>query len=47
MLDVDILEELNPSIGYGIEKIKKVDNVMNETDTIDKKIFTVGFEKMF
>jgi len=47
LLDVDIIGELNPSIGYGIEKIKKVDNVMNETDTIEKKVITFGFERIF
>lgn len=47
LLDIEVLGELNPSIGYGIEKIDRKNNITNETISTDKTFFTVGFEKMF
>ncbi len=47
LLDIDVLGELNPSIGYGVETIDRINNATGNTISTDNTIVTVGFEKMF
>lgn len=47
LLNIEVLGGLNPSIGYGIEKIDRKNNITDETISTDKTFFTIGFEKMF
>ena len=47
LFNVKVLGGLKPSLGYGIEKLKRTDNIQGNTNTIDKTIVTIGFEKMF
>ena len=47
LLNIDVLGDLNPSIGYGVEKIDRKNNTTGETISTDRTLFTLGFEKMF
>ncbi len=47
LLNIDVLGELNPSIGYGVEKLDRKNNATGKIVSTDKTFFTVGFEKMF
>jgi len=47
LFDVEVLGGLNPSLGYGIEKIQTKDNLTGDTTTADKTIITFGVEKLF
>lgn len=42
-----IMGTLNPSIGYGVEKLIRKDNLSNEQSSYDTTLFTFGFEKRF
>jgi hypothetical protein len=47
LFNVEVLGGLKPSIGYGIENLKRTNNTLGTTSSIDKTIVTFGFEKMF
>lgn len=47
LFNVEVLGGLKPSIGYGIENLKRTNNSLDKTTSIDKTIMTFGFEKMF
>ena len=47
LFNIKILGGLNPSIGYGKEKLDRKNTLTGETISTDKTFFTVGFEKIF
>ncbi len=47
LLDIDIMGELKPSIGYAIEKLDVKDNISGETVSRDKSFLSIGFERIF
>lgn len=47
IINKNLIGGLNPSIGYGIEKLDRENNLNGKTISTDKKIFTLGVQKRF
>ena len=47
LFDIEFLGGVNPSVGYGVEKLDRKNNITGDSIVIDKNIFTIGFEKPF
>jgi len=47
IFNIKFLGGLNPSIGYGIENIKTLDNITNDETVVKKRLILFGFEKLF
>ena len=47
LLNIKVIGELKPSIGYGIERLKVKDNLTNKIDLSNEKIVVFGVEKRF
>ena len=47
LFNIEVLGGLNPSIGYGIEKIDTKDNITGDSISHNNNIITFGVEKLF
>ena len=47
IFDINVIGDLQPSLGYGYENFERMNNLNNEVVSIDRNFYTIGFEKRF